>query len=150
MSSNDSTNRELRISKVFDVPIEVMWRAWTDTTEIAQWWGPNGFTNEIKKMDFREGGEWLLNMRGTDGKNFPNKSIFREIVPNKKIVFQHFNPNYLATVTFAPKENQTLLDWTMLFETVELFDIVVKTFKADEGFKQNAEKLENFLREKAQ
>jgi uncharacterized protein YndB with AHSA1/START domain len=150
MSSNDYTNRELRISKVFDVPIEVMWRAWTNPIEIAQWWGPNGFTNEIKKMDFREGGEWLLNMRGTDGKNFPNKSIFREIVPNKKIVFQHFNPNYLATVTFAPKENQTLLDWTMLFETVELFDIVVKTFKADEGFKQNAEKLENFLREKAQ
>jgi hypothetical protein len=80
-------------------------------------------------------------MRGPDGKNFPNKSIFIEIVQHEKIVFQHFNPNYLATIVFTPREKQTLMDWTMQFETTELFETVVNVFKADEGFKQNVEKL---------
>ncbi|MGI8583260.1 MAG: SRPBCC domain-containing protein [Chitinophagaceae bacterium] len=71
----------------------------------------------------------------------PNKSIFVEIVQRKKIVFQHFNPNYIATIVFAPKEKETLVEWTVLFETTELFETVVKVFKADEGLKQNVEKL---------
>jgi len=96
-------------------------------------------------MDMVEGGEWLLTLYGPDGKHYPNKSIFKEIVPLKKIVFQHLNPNYLATVVFEPKGNQTLMDWTSRFETPELYEIVIKTFKADEGFRQNAEKLENYL-----
>ena len=87
---------------------------------------------------------------GPDGENYPNKSVFFEIVQCKKIVFQHFNPNYIATIVFEPKEKETSLEWTMLFETTELFETVVKVFKADEGLKQNAEKLENYLKQKIQ
>ncbi|MGI8581372.1 MAG: DUF4256 domain-containing protein [Chitinophagaceae bacterium] len=39
-------------------------------------------------------------------------------------MFQHFNPNYLATIVFAPKEKETLVEWTVLFETTELFETV--------------------------
>jgi uncharacterized protein YndB with AHSA1/START domain len=135
----------LRVTKLLDAPIELVWKAWTDAGQIANWWGPDGFTNTIRKMEVKNGGEWLLTMHGPDGKNYPNKSRFIEIVPLKKIEFQHFNPNYLATVVFQPKQKETFLDWTMVFETVELFEIVVKTFRADEGLRQNVEKLDRYL-----
>ena len=68
--------------------------------------GPKGFTNTIHKMDIVTDSEWRLTMHRTEGKNYPNKSLFREIVPFKKIVFQHFNPNYIATIVFEPKEKK--------------------------------------------
>jgi len=84
-------------------------------------------------------------MHGPDGKNYPNKSIFSEIIPYKKIVFEHFNPDFITTIEFTSDGGKTILNWHMVFETAELFDAVVKTFKADEGLKQNIVKLENYL-----
>ncbi|MCZ4242665.1 SRPBCC domain-containing protein [Pedobacter punctiformis] len=139
-------NRSLRITKILNAPIDLVWKVWTDPVHIANWWGPIGFTNTIHKMDLIADGEWCLTMHGPDGKNYPNKSVFLEIIPSKKIVFQHFNPNYLATIVFESKESQTLMEWTMLFETNELFETVVKVFKADEGLNQNVEKLETYLK----
>ncbi len=94
------------------------------------------------------GGEWHLTMHGPDGKRYPNKSVFVEIISFQKIVFQHFNPNYIATIIFQPKENATLMEWTMLFETHELYETVVKVFNADEGLAQNADKLNDYLKQK--
>ena len=145
-TANDNvTNRELRITKMLNAPVELVWEVWTNPEHIANWWGPTGFTNTIHTMDVAEGGEWRLTMHGPDGKNYPNKSIFVEIVQGKKIVFQHFNPNYIATIVFAPEEKETLVEWTVQFETTELFETVVKVFKADEGLKQNVEKLTVYI-----
>ncbi len=148
--NNDTANRELCITRMLSAPIDLVWEVWTKPEHIQHWWGPGGFTSTIHKMDVMPGGEWRLTMHGPDGKNYPNKSVFIEIVPFKKIVFQHFNPNYIATIVFEPKEKETLVDWTVLFETTELFETVVKVFKADEGLNQNAEKLENYLKQKIQ
>jgi uncharacterized protein YndB with AHSA1/START domain len=147
-ANNEPANRMLHVARLLSAPVDWVWNVWTNPEDIANWWGPNGFTNTIHKMEVIAGGEWRLTMYGPDGKNYPNKSRFLEIVPLKKIVFQHFNPNYLATVLFKPKENKTLMEWTMQFETTELFETVVKVFKADEGLNQNAEKLENYLKQK--
>ncbi|HKR07015.1 MAG TPA: SRPBCC domain-containing protein [Bacteroidia bacterium] len=150
-TTNDNiTNRELRITKMLNAPVELVWEVWTKPEHIANWWGPNGFTSTIHTMDVAEGGEWRLTMHGPDGKNYPNRSVFVEIVQRKKIVFRHFNPNYIATIVFVPKEKETLMEWTGLFETAELFETVVKVFKADEGLNQNVEKLENYLKQKIQ
>ncbi|MFT3912153.1 MAG: SRPBCC domain-containing protein [Ferruginibacter sp.] len=145
--NNDTANRAFSTRKMLSAPIDKVWEVWTKPAHIANWWGPSGFTNTIHKMDLTPGGEWRLTMHGPDGKNYPNRSEFIEIVPLKKIVFQHYNPNYLATIVFEPNGNETLMEWTGLFETVELYETVVKVFKADEGFKQNVEKLENYLKE---
>ena len=80
-----------------------------------------------------------------DGTNYPNRSIYREIIPHKKIVFEHFNPHFITTVLFERKGEETQIDWSMLFDTVEMFDIIVKAHKAGEGQKQNIEKLEKYL-----
>jgi uncharacterized protein YndB with AHSA1/START domain len=118
---------------------------WTNAEHIVQWWGPNGFTNTIHTMDFTEGGEWNLTMHGPDGTNYPNKAVFREIIPLKKIVFEHFNPHFITTVVFEAQAEKTFMEWTMIFETVELYEAVAKAHKADEGLKQNVEKLEMYL-----
>jgi uncharacterized protein YndB with AHSA1/START domain len=138
-------NREMRITGTFKVPIELMWEVWSNPEHIANWWGPNGFTNTIHKMDFQEGGEWKLTMHGPDGTNHPNRSIFREIIPLKKIVFEHFNPHFIATVLFESEGGETEIDWTMLFDTVEMRETIIKAHKADEGQKQNIERLERYL-----
>ena len=146
MESNSSTkDREIIISRTLNAPVELVWEAWTNPEHIANWWGPNGFTNTITKMDLTPGGEWLLVMHGPDGTDYKNKSIFKEIVPHKKIVFEHIAPNFIATIDFEAQGEKTHLNWHMLFETAEEFIRVVKTFKADEGLKQNIEKLSDYL-----
>lgn len=120
---------------------------WKNPEHIENWWGPNGFTNTIHKMDFREESEWNLTMHGPDGKNYPNRSIFKEIISLRKIVFEHFNPHFITTVLFESENSETLLDWTLLFDSEEMFDIIVKAHKADQGQKENIEKLEKYLSE---
>jgi len=97
-------------------------------------------------MDLRENGEWDLVMHGPDGTDYKNKSIFKKIIKHKKIVYEHVSaPKFLATISFEAQGEKTFIDWHMLFETKEQFIQVVKTFKADEGLRQNMEKLNHYL-----
>lgn len=135
----------MRITRTFQAPVDLMWEIWTNPEHITHWWGPKGFTSTIHTLDFREGGEWTLTMHGPDGTNFPNRSIFKEIIPLKKIVFEHFNPHFITTVLFEARGEETYMDWTMLFDTAEMREIVIKAHKADEGQKQNVERMEQYL-----
>ncbi len=149
MQNGDPQNRELHVSKTLHAPIELVWEVWTKPEHIVNWWAPSGFTSTIHKMEVVEGGEWLLALHGPDGKNYPNKSIYKKVIPTREIIYQHFNPDFIATVTFERKGNKTLMNWTLLFETPEMLDIIVKTFKADKGLEQSAEKLETYLSQRA-
>ena len=144
---NNTKDRELLLTRTLDAPIDLVWEAWTNPQHIAKWWGPNGFTNTITTMDMKPGGEWILTMHGPDGTDYKNKSIFKEVILHKKIVFDHIAPNFRATIEFKAQGEQTHLTWHMLFETVEQFIQVVKTFKADDGLKQNVDKLNVYLAE---
>jgi uncharacterized protein YndB with AHSA1/START domain len=144
-TNNDTANRSLHITRILSAPIDLVWEVWTNPAHIVNWWGPNGFTNTIQKMDFQEGGEWKLTMHRPDGTNYPNMSIFKEILPFKKIVFEHYNPHFISTVLFESKGEETDIDWAGLFDTAEMREIVIKVHKADEGQKQNLERLEKYL-----
>lgn len=143
---NDTSERELILTRLLNAPIELVWKVWTNPDHIKNWWGPNGFTNTIFTMDVKSGGEWNLTMHGPDGTDYKNKSVFTEIIKPEKIVYEHVSaPKFTATITFEEQDNKTMLTWHMLFESKEQFTQVVKTFKADEGLKQNIDKLENYL-----
>ncbi|MCC8425690.1 SRPBCC family protein [Mucilaginibacter sp. UR6-11] len=145
MESN-TKDRELLLTRTLNAPVELVWEVWTKPEHIARWWGPDGFTNTITTMDMKSGGEWNLVMHGPDGTDYKNRSIFKEIVHHKKIVYEHdSSPRFTATIRFEEQGEQTLLTWHMLFETREQFIQVVETFKADEGLKQNVAKLEVYL-----
>ena len=74
------------VSRVFDAPRELVWKAWTDPHYVMQWWGPKGFTSPHCEIDFRVGGKFLCCMRSPDGQEFWNGGEYHEIVPYEKIV----------------------------------------------------------------
>ena len=63
------------ITRVFDAPRELVWKAWTDPKYVMQWWGPKGFTAPVCKIDFRVGGKFLCCMRAPDGQEGWNQIL---------------------------------------------------------------------------
>lgn len=146
VKSNDMKDRELLLTRTLNAPIELVWEVFINPDHIKNWWGPNGFTNTIHQMDVKPGGTWDFIMHGPDGTDYKNKNIFKEIIRHKKIVYDHVSaPKHITTITFEAQGKKTLLTWYMLFETAESFVQTVKTFKADEGLKQNVGRLEVYL-----
>ncbi len=139
------SGKTLKTLATFNAPLAIVWDAWTKPEQIAAWWGPAGFTTTIHEMDFREGGEWRLTMHSAGGQNFPNRSIFKEVIPLKKIVFEHFNPHFITTVLFEGDNDKTTVDWSLEFDSPEMFDIIVKAHKAGQGQRENIEKLGKYL-----
>jgi uncharacterized protein YndB with AHSA1/START domain len=74
------------ITRVFDAPRELVWKAWTEPKYVMQWWGPKGFTAPVCNMDFRVGGKSVCCMKAPDGQEFWNAIEYHEIVPQEKIV----------------------------------------------------------------
>jgi len=87
MEKNTATETQrMVVTRVFDAPRELVWKAWTDPKYVMQWWGPKGFTAPFCEIDFRVGGKFLCCMRAPDGQEFWNAVEYREIVPYEKIV----------------------------------------------------------------
>ena len=84
-STVDKSERMV-VTRIFDAPRELVWKAYTDPDYVMQWWGPKGFTSPFCRMDFRVGGKYLLCMRSPDGQEFWNGGEYHEIVPHEKIV----------------------------------------------------------------
>ncbi len=108
----------LVITRVFDAPRELVFKAWTDPKHVAQWWGPKGFTNPVCELDVRPGGAIRIDMRGPDGVLYPMKGVFHEIVEPARLVVttsaledEEGNPQLevLTTVTFAEHNGKTKL-----------------------------------------
>lgn len=140
-----SSDREIVTTRVFDIPRERLFRAWTDPDQIVHWWGPKGFTNTFQEFDLRPGGFWRFVMRGPNGVEHPNQSVFLEIVEPERLVFRHLPPGheFLATFLFEDLGGKTRLVWSMLFESVEECDKVKAfVFRANE---QNLDRLEEHL-----
>lgn len=77
---------ELVITRVFDAPRELVWRAWTEPELVMLWWGPKGYTSPVCKIDLRVGGKYLSCMRSPDGKDIWSTGIYKEIVKPERIV----------------------------------------------------------------
>lgn len=134
------------MTRTVKAPIDLVWKVWTEPEHLIQWWGPNGHTTTIDEMDFREGGQWKLTLHNhTNAKDYPNRSTFREIIPLKKIVFEHFNPHFITTILFEAKGEETQIEWISLFDTEEMLATVINVFNAKEGQAQNFERLEKYF-----
>ncbi len=141
-----TTDRELMMTRLYNAPVKLIWEVWTNPEHIKHWWGPNGFTNTIFSMDVKPNGLWDFIMHGPDGTDYENKNVFAEIIKHKKIVYDHITaPKHRTTITFTEEGNKTSITMHMIFETAELKDQVVKKYKADEGLKQNMNRLSEYL-----
>ena len=77
---------EIVINRVFNLPVSVVWLAWTDAEYFKKWWGPRGFTCPSSKMEARVGGKYLNCMRGPDGKEYWSTGEVKELIPERKLV----------------------------------------------------------------
>lgn len=109
---------EFVIKRTFNAPRERVWKAWTEAKNLGKWWGPKGFDIVSVKLDLKPGGTFHYCLRSPDGQDMWGKFIFREIVPQERLVFvvsfsdaegglarhpmsPHWPLTWLSTVTFA-------------------------------------------------
>jgi uncharacterized protein YndB with AHSA1/START domain/uncharacterized glyoxalase superfamily protein PhnB len=151
---SDTADREMVITRLFDAPRDLVWEAMTNPQHVINWWGPNGFTNTLKRMDFRVGGVWEHIMHGPDGTNYPNMSTFTAIAKPERIEYSHGGGHkgdhaaqFDAIWTFEALGNQTKVTMRGIFPTPEARDTTIKTYNAIEGGKQTLARLAGYLQE---
>src|SRR5215207_6016964 len=86
-STKRSAEDGLVITRFFNAPRELIWKAWTDPDHFKHWWGPKHFTAPFCKMDFHVGGKYLYCMRSPEGQDYWSTGVYKEIVPKERIVF---------------------------------------------------------------
>lgn len=126
-SATEQAKGVLVITRVFDAPRELVWKAWTDLEHFRRWWGPKGFTTPFCKIDLRVGGTYRNCMRSPEGKDYWSTGVYRQIVPLERIVCTDsfadekgnvvpatdygtsadFPREMLITVTFEEQEGKT-------------------------------------------
>ena len=115
--ADSAEERELIITRVFDAPRNLVFKAWTQPEHLARWWGPQGFVNVAWEMDVRQGGVWFRRMRAPDGTLFTKRGVYREVVPPERLVFTYVNEaadgtldrETLVTLTFDEQGARTRL-----------------------------------------
>jgi uncharacterized protein YndB with AHSA1/START domain len=131
------SDQEIVATRVFDAPRELVFRMWIDPKHIAQWWGPNGFTNTIQNLDVRPGGEFELVMHGPDGTDYKNKFVYQEVAAPRRLVYDHLTgPLFRATVTFAELGEQTRVNVRMRFDSARIRKQTAEEHGAVEGLNQ--------------
>ncbi|MFO0603076.1 MAG: SRPBCC family protein [Polyangiales bacterium] len=111
----------LRTERVLAASPREVFAAFADPERLARWWGPAGFTNTFERFEFEPGGRWVFVMHGPNGASYPNESVFREIVPDARVVLEHVvAPRFVLTVTLTARGEGTHLTWAGAFESPAL------------------------------
>jgi len=129
-------------ARVINQQTEKIWMAWSNPDLLKQWWGPKNFTNQFHEFNFVPNGEWKFTMTGPDNSTFENYNRFTEIIPQRKIQFQHIQNNHTFTGTFEFESiaQKTLLSFKIEFINSEEFKKVADFI--DQANEENLDKLE--------
>ncbi|MDQ0271403.1 SRPBCC family protein [Cytobacillus purgationiresistens] len=120
--------RDLIIERVFNAPRELVFKAFSDSTHLANWWGPKGWTTTNYRMELFPEGVWHYCMRSTDGHESWGKSTYKEIVEPERIVYiDAFSdkdentianmPEMMITLSFKEYDGKTNLICRTQFES---------------------------------
>jgi uncharacterized protein YndB with AHSA1/START domain len=127
MMANSQTHNVV-VTRIFDAPVKQVWKAWSDSDYVKQWWGPTGFTCPLADIDFREGGTSLVCMRAPKeygGQDMYNTWTYHKIDPPQSIEFvQHFtdqegtqlDPAQIGIPPGVPKEVRHVISFKQLDE----------------------------------
>ena len=84
---NAGEAKALVLTRTFDAPRALVFKAWTDRDQLARWWGPRGFTNPVCEADARPGGAVRIDMTGPDGTVYPMTGVFHEVEEPERVSF---------------------------------------------------------------
>ncbi len=137
MATKTKSN-EIKITRIYDAPVQVVWDAWTDPEQVAKWWGPRGFTLTTHSKDIRAGGSWKYTMHGPDGVDYPNDIKYFEVEKCAKLVYDHGGNNdqpplFRVTVLFSEVKGKTKMEMSMALETPEAAEGMRKFIKMAGG-----------------
>lgn len=166
MTSTPSASNEFVITRLFDAPRDLVWKAFTEADRLMQWWGPKGFRMIHAKVDLRPGGVFHYGMLAPDGSEMWGKWTFREIVaPERLVMISSFSdkdggltrhpmaPTWpqqmLGTTTLMAQGNKTLLTNAVVAHEASAEEIA--TFNAGfesmtQGFGGTWDQLETYLK----
>jgi uncharacterized protein YndB with AHSA1/START domain len=151
-ATTTAAERELVITRRFRAEIETVWEAWTSAERLAAWWGPTGFTTTTSRFELTSGGQWAHTMHGPDGTDYPNVITYREIVPNRRLVYEQSGGRageptlgFRATVVFERDEVGTRLTLRMHLASAADKRRIVDEFGAYEGGLQTLDRLADHL-----
>ena len=124
------SDREIVLTRAFDAPRELVFKAMTDPNAIPKWWGPRRYETIVDKMDVRPGGAWRFINRGADGTEFAFHGEYREIVPPERLVYTfEFEgaPGQvsLETITLEERDGKTLSIDRVVFDSKEARDATI-------------------------
>ncbi len=149
-SSVITDDRVLVISRVFDAPRSLVYKAWTEPERIAEWLGPQGFKGDVIKMDARVGGSYHFHMRAPDGTDHWLRGVHHEIAENERLVYTYAwadakgnatRPETLVTVTFEDLGgNKTRLTFRQ-----EVFESTTARDMHNGGWNSSFERLAEYL-----
>lgn len=153
--SKDLQQNRIFVRRKFEAPLSDVWKAWTESSLLDQWWAPKPWRAETKSMDFREGGRWLYCMVGPDGTRHWAVVEYRTITPPKRFVAtdafcdEHGNKNaafgtMLWTVDFMDAGNSTEVQVQIDFERREDLDKIME-MGFQEGFAAAHDNLDQLL-----
>jgi uncharacterized protein YndB with AHSA1/START domain len=150
MPKPSNPNNEIKLTRVYDAPVNAVWDAWTDPKQVAQWWGPRGFTITTHSKDLRPGGHWHYTMHGPDGTDYENKTRYFEVDKHAKLVYDHGGsderaPLFRVTVLFSETRGETTMEMTMTLPTpqaVQETKAIIKKHSGNSTWDRLAEYLE--------
>ncbi len=144
-NQSETADREVVIIRLLNAPRELVWDVWTKPEHMEKWWGPNGHSISNVKIDAKVGGVCEFVMRHPDGSNFECKNTFTELVKPERIVMEVDHPKHIAVVNFAAEGKKTRITWSMIFESKEELEEMVRAIQLDECMKQTYDKMETYL-----
>ena len=120
---------EIRFTRFFARPAQLLFHAWTQPEHVRRWYGCQDSTIVKCEIDLRVGGAWQIVMRMPDGNDHPFKGVYREIVPGEKLVYTESydvewlgRPRWLTIVNFDTVEGGTVLTHTVRHDSREARD----------------------------
>ena len=165
VSSPDVKSKEFVISREFDAPRDLVFKAWTENDRMAQWFGPKGVRIVSSRLELRPGGVYHYCMRLPDGTDMWGKWVFREIVPPERLVYSSsfsdpeenvtrhpMAPDWplemITNVTFSENAGRTTI--TIRWAPINASPVEIETFNAGHasmkgGWTGTFDQLEEYL-----
>ena len=128
------SDREIRMTRLFDAPRELVFEAMTRPEHVRRWWGilDDGYSVPVCEIDLRIGGAWRFVGKGPKGQNPEFYGVYREIVPPERLVYTEiFAPfpdvESLVTQVLTEEHGKTRLTVTATYPSIQVRDMVIGT-----------------------
>lgn len=161
-----ATSNTFTLTRTVNAPRELVWRVWTEAEHLAKWFGPQGLTTKVHKLELKPHGVFLYSMHSADGFEMWGKWVFRAIeAPHRIELIQSFSnaecettrypeneawPLYmLSTTTFSEAGEKTIikLEWSTYEATAEEAELFNNSFDdMTNGWNGTFEQLDEYLK----